>query len=424
MDHFLYRDGALFAEDVPLSRIAAEVGTPAYVYSTATLLHHVNVFHEALEGMPHLICYAVKAASNQALLTLLGKAGCGMDVVSGGEYARARAAGVPGERIVFSGVGKTREEMRAALAGGIRQFNVESLPELLALSQVAQEMGVVAPIALRVNPDVDAKTHAKIATGKSENKFGIPIAEAAEVYAQAAALPGIEVVGVDVHIGSQLTDLAPFEAAFTRVAELTRTLRAAGHQISRLDLGGGLGIPYTRSNSAPPLPFDYGAVIRRTVGDLGCEIEIEPGRLIAGNAGVLLSRVIYDKIGAGRRFLILDAAMNDLIRPAMYEAHHDIVPLTEPAPGVPQICYDIVGPICETGDTFARAREMPPVVPGALVAFRSAGAYGAVMSSEYNSRPLVPEVLVDGDQYAVIRPRPTIEEMIGRDRLPPWLGGA
>ena len=368
--------------------------------------------------MDHLVCYAVKAASNQAILRTLADLGAGMDVVSGGEYARARAAGVPGERIVFSGVGKTRDEMRLALEGGIRQVNVESEPELRALSEVAESVGVSVPITVRVNPDVDAKTHAKIATGKSENKFGIPIARARAVYAEAAALPGIEVVGIDVHIGSQLTDLEPFRLAYRKVAELTAILRADGHDIRRLDLGGGLGIPYTRSNEAPPLPLEYGAMIREELGHLGCEIEIEPGRLIVGNAGILVSQVVYVKEGEGRDFLILDAAMNDLIRPAMYDAHHDIVPVIEPAPGVAQAPHDVVGPVCESGDTFARARMLPPLAEGDLVAFRSAGAYGAVMASEYNTRPLIPEVLVNGRDFAVIRARPTFDEMINRDTIP------
>jgi diaminopimelate decarboxylase len=421
MDHFTYRGGILHAEDVALPEIAAVVGTPVYVYSTATLTRHYRVFEEALAGLDHVICYAMKANSNLAVLRLMASLGAGMDVVSEGEYRRARAAGVPGERIVFSGVGKTRAEMRLALQHGIRQFNVESEPELAALSEVASGMGVVAPVALRVNPDVDARTHAKIATGKSENKFGIPITRARTVYAEAARLPGIAVVGIDVHIGSQLTELAPYEAAFRKLAELTVALRADGHDIRRLDLGGGLGIPYRRSNEAPPLPFDYGEVVRRTVGHLGCEIEIEPGRLIAGNAGVLLSRVIYLKHGEGRDFVILDAAMNDLVRPAMYDAWHDIVPVTEPPAGVEMAEADVVGPVCETGDTFARARPLPPLGPGDLVAFRSAGAYGAVMASEYNSRPLVPEVLVHGDHYAVVRARPSFDEMLERDTIPDWL---
>ncbi|WP_411352227.1 diaminopimelate decarboxylase [Leisingera aquaemixtae] len=421
MDHFLYRDGALFAEDVPISEIAAAVGTPFYVYSTATLLRHFRLFDEALEGTDHLVCFAMKAASNQAILKTLAQAGAGMDVVSQGEYLRARAAGVPGDRIVFSGVGKTAEEIRVAITGGIRQFNVESEPEMEVISAVAEALGTKAPITIRVNPDVDAKTHAKIATGKSENKFGIPIARAREVYARAAALPGLEVVGIDVHIGSQLTDLEPFRLAYQKVAELTDALRADGHDIRRLDLGGGLGIPYERSNSAPPLPVEYGAMVKETLGHLGCEIEIEPGRLIAGNAGQLVSKVIYVKSGEGRDFLILDAAMNDLIRPAMYEAHHDIIPVEEPAAGVESRPYDIVGPVCETGDTFAKQRDLPPLSAGDLVSFRSAGAYGAVMASEYNSRPLIPEVLVHGDQFAVIRRRPDYEEMINRDTIPEWL---
>ena len=421
MDHFLYRDGVLHAEDVPLAEIARAVGTPFYCYSTATLTRHFRLFDEALDGMEHLVCYAMKAASNQAILRTLAGLGAGMDVVSGGEYMRARAAGVPGERIVFSGVGKTRDEMRLALEGGIRQFNVESEPEMRALSEVAVSLGVVAPITVRVNPDVDAKTHAKIATGKSENKFGIPISRASAVYAEAAALPGLEVIGIDVHIGSQLTELEPFRQAYQKVADLTEELRGEGHDIRRLDLGGGLGIPYTRSNEAPPLPTEYGALIRETLGHLGCEIEIEPGRLVAGNAGILVSEVIYVKEGEGRDFLILDAAMNDLIRPAMYDAHHDIIPVVQPAPGVEQTPYDVVGPVCESGDTFARGRMLPPLAEGELVAFRSAGAYGAVMSSEYNTRPLIPEVLVNGREFAVIRARPTFDEMINRDTIPEWL---
>ena len=421
MDHFLYRNGQLFAEDVPVAEITASVGTPVYIYSTATLLRHFNLFDQALAGMPHLVCFAMKSLSNVAVLRVLGQAGAGIDVVSVGEYLRAKAAGVPGERIVFSGVAKTREEMRIALEGGIRQFNVESEPEMEALSEVASALGVVAPIAVRVNPDVDAKTHAKIATGKSENKFGIPIAKARDVYARAAALPGIKIVGIDVHIGSQLTDLEPFRLAYRKVAALTEALRADGHQIERLDLGGGLGIPYERSNAAPPLPEDYGRMIAEEVGHLGCEIEIEPGRLIAGNAGLMVSEIIYVKEGEGRDFLILDSAMNDLVRPAMYDAHHDIVPVVEAAAGAEQRPYDVVGGICETGDTFARGRMMPPVKAGDLVAFRSAGAYGAVMASEYNTRPLIPEVLVNGDQFAVIRERPSFDEIINRDKIPDWL---
>ena len=421
MDHFLYKNGVLHAEDVPVPEIAAAVGSPFYCYSAATLTRHYTLFDDALAGMDHLVCYAMKSNSNLAVLKLMGDLGAGIDVVSIGEYLKARAAGVPGGRIVFSGVGKTRREMRVALEGGIRQFNVESEPEMEALNDVALSLGVVAPITIRVNPDVDAKTHAKIATGKKENKFGIPIGRARDVYSRAARLKGLDVVGIDVHIGSQLTDLEPFELAYSKVAELTAQLRADGHDIRRLDLGGGLGIPYERSNVAPPLPIEYGEVIKRTVGDLGCEIEIEPGRLISGNAGIMVSEVIYVKSGEDRDFLILDSAMNDLIRPAMYESHHDIVPVIEAAPGTEPATYDIVGPICESGDTFAKHRTMAKMNAGDLVVFRSAGAYGAVMASEYNSRPLIPEVLVSGDQFAVIRARPSFEEMINRDTIPEWL---
>lgn len=421
MDHFIYQNGVLMAEGVPVAEIAAAVGTPVYVYSTATLVRHYGVFDAALAGMDHLICFALKANGNLAVVRTLAALGAGADVVSGGELRRALAAGVPPGKIVFSGVGKTAEEIAFALDAGIGQFNVESEPELALLDQIAQGRGLRAPMALRVNPDVDAKTHAKISTGKAEDKFGVPIARARAVYARAAAMAGIEVIGVDVHIGSQLTDLAPFEAAFTKVAELTGQLRADGHTIRRLDLGGGLGIPYRASNEAPPLPFDYGTVIRRTVGDLGAQVVIEPGRLIVGNAGILVASVLYAKPGEGRDFLILDAGMNDLVRPAMYDAWHDIVPLVEPSPGAALAPMDVVGPVCETGDRFAIGRSLPPLGPGDLVAFRSAGAYGAVMASEYNARPLVPEVLVNGAAFAVIRPRPTYEEMLARDMMPNWL---
>lgn len=421
MDHFNYIDGQLCAEDVPLAQIAAQVGTPVYVYSAATLSRHFNLFRQALDWTDHLVCFAVKSNSNLAVLKLLGEMGAGMDVVSGGEYARARAAGVPGGRIVFSGVGKTLAEMRMAIEGGIRQFNIESEPEMEALSALAVSMGVEVPIAIRVNPDVDAKTHEKIATGKAENKFGIPISRAREVYAHAARLPGLRVVGVDVHIGSQLTDLEPFRQAYAKVADLTRALRADGHGIVRLDLGGGLGIPYQRDNNAPPLPIEYGQVIRETVGDLGCEIEIEPGRNIAGNAGVLLTQVIYVKRGEDRDFLIVDGAMNDLLRPAMYGAYHDIVPVVQPPLGADVSPFDVVGPVCETGDTFRKGVDLPAMAAGDLVAFRSAGAYGAVMASEYNTRPLVPEVLVAGDKWAVIRARPALAEILARDTIPEWM---
>lgn len=421
MDHFLYRDGRLMAEDVPVGEIARSVGTPFYLYSSATLVRHYGLFAQALAPLPHKVCFAVKALSNQAVLRLLAGLGAGMDVVSTGEYLRARAAGVPPGHIVFSGVGKTREEIRRALEGGLCQFNAESEAELQAISDVAAAMGAEAPVAIRVNPDVDAHTHAKISTGRSEDKFGIPLARAPGAYAMAARLPGLRVVGIDVHIGSQLTDLAPFEAAFRKVAALVPALRAEGHAIERLDLGGGLGIPYAQAGDAPPLPLEYGAMIRRVLGNLGCMIVIEPGRLIAGNAGLLVASVVRVKRGEGRDFLILDAAMNDLVRPAMYDAFHEIVPVNAAEAGAPLAPFDVVGPVCETGDTFARARALPPLAEGDLVAFRSAGAYGAVMASEYNSRPLVPEVLVRGDQFAVIRPRPGYDEMIARDRIPEWM---
>ena len=421
MDHFAYIQGRLNAEEVPIERIAEAVGTPFYVYSTATLERHYRVFDEALAGTEHLIAYSLKANGNVAVIATLARLGAGADVVSGGELMRALAAGVPPSRVVFSGVGKTAGEMRQGLEAGIRQFNVESEPELEVLDAVARSIGKVAPVTVRVNPDVDARTHDKIATGKAENKFGVPILRAREVYARARAMAGIEIVGIDVHIGSQLTDLAPYEAAFTKVAALAVVLRADGHDIRRLDLGGGLGIPYRRTNEAPPLPFAYGALIERTVGHLGCEIQIEPGRLIVGNAGLLVARVIYRKAGEGRDFLIVDAAMNDLIRPAMYDAWHDIVPVVEPGPDARVGPVDVVGPVCETADTFARGREMPHLAAGNLLALRSAGAYGAAMSSEYNTRPLIPEVLVNGGRFAVIRERPTYAEMLARDTMPAWL---
>lgn len=421
MDHFIYRNGILHAEDVAITEIAAAVGTPFYVYSQATLTRHFRVFDEALNGMNHLICYAMKANSNIAILKILGDLGAGMDVVSGGEYLRAKAAGISGDKIVFSGVGKTREEMALAIKNGIRQFNVESEAELKVLNEVALSLGAIAPITLRVNPDVDAKTHAKIATGKSENKFGIPISKAQEVYSIAASMEAIDVVGIDVHIGSQLTDLEPFRLAYKKVAELTKVLRQDGHNIRRLDLGGGLGIPYESSNQSPPLPEDYAKVIHETVGDLDCEIEIEPGRLLTGNAGLMVSSVIYNKSGEGRDFMIVDAAMNDLIRPALYEAYHEIIPVIESNENSETQDYDIVGPVCETGDTFANKRALTPVADGEMVAFRSAGAYGAVMASEYNTRPLIPEILVHGDQFSIIRDRPSIEAIIKRDIIPDWL---
>ncbi len=421
MDHFIYRDGALYAEEVPVQEVAASVGTPFYLYSTATLTRHYRLFDDGLGSLDHLICYAVKANSNQAVLKILTNLGAGMDVVSGGEYARARAAGAPSDRIVFSGVGKTRAEMEQVLAGGIRQINLESEPEMELLSQVAASMGLTVPVAFRINPDVDAGTHDKITTGRAEDKFGIPANRALDAYKSAASRPGLKVVGIDVHIGSQLTDLAPYEEAFRLVAALTDRLRSNGHEISRLDLGGGLGIPYRRSNDAPPLPVEFCDLVKRTIGHLNCEVEIEPGRLIAGNAGILVTRLLYVKSGEDRNFMILDSAMNDLVRPAMYSSYHEIVPVLEPAPGADLRPYDIVGPVCESGDTFAKQRAMPPLASGDLVVFRSAGAYGAVMASEYNTRPLVPEVLVDGDRFAVVRVRPTFDEILRRDIIPEWL---
>ena len=419
MDHFNYRNGQLYAEDVSVDEIAASVGTPFYVYSTATLERHFKLFDDALDGMDHCICYAMKAASNQAILKTLGNLGAGMDVVSGGEYRRAIAAGIPPEKVVFSGVGKTLEEITLALQSGIRQFNVESDSELAQISEIASSMGKMAPIAIRINPDVDAQTHEKIATGKAENKFGIPLSRAREVYSKASKMPGISVVGIDLHIGSQLTDLKPFEEAYQKLADLTQILRQDGHKIKRLDLGGGLGIPYDKNKSAPPLPVEYGKMVRKVLGHLECEIEIEPGRLIVGNAGILVSSVLGIKNGDNRNFLILDAAMNDLIRPAMYDAYHDIIPVKQPSSD--EAVYDVVGPVCETGDTFAKKRTMPELSENDLVAFRSAGAYGAVMSSEYNTRPLIPEVMVNKNEFSIIRKRPSYQEIIDRDIIPTWL---
>ena len=419
MDHFNYRNGQLYAEDVSVAEIATSVGTPFYVYSTATLARHFQLFDEALDGMDHCICYAMKAASNQAILKTLGNLGAGMDVVSGGEYRRALSAGIPPEKVVFSGVGKTLEEITLALKNGIRQFNVESDSELEQISSIASSMDKIAPIAVRINPDVDAQTHEKIATGKAENKFGIPLSRAREVYSKASQMPGINIVGIDLHIGSQLTDLKPFKKAYQKLADLTQVLRQDGHKIKRLDLGGGLGIPYEKNKSAPPLPVEYGKMVKEVLGHLDCEIEIEPGRLIVGNAGILVSSVLGVKIGDNRNFLILDAAMNDLIRPAMYDAYHDIIPVRQPSS--PEAVYDVVGPVCETGDTFAKKRTMPKLTESDLVAFRSAGAYGAVMSSEYNTRPLIPEVMVNKNEFSIIRKRPSYEEIIDRDIIPNWL---
>jgi diaminopimelate decarboxylase len=420
MNFFNYKDGVLCAESVRLDLLAEKVGTPFYCYSAATLERHYKVFAGALPS-GSLIAFSVKANGNLAVLKTLAKLGAGADVVSGGELAKARAAGIPGEKIVFSGVGKTREEMRAALDADIVQFNVESEPELVALDEVARSMGKRAPVTLRINPDVDAKTHAKITTGTSETKFGIPFVHAREAYAHAATLTGIEIVGIDVHIGSQITDLEPFETAFSRVGELVTTLRADGHGITRLDLGGGLGVPYAHDNLPPPDPAAYGAMVTRVTKDFGCRLMFEPGRLIAANAGVLVSRVIYVKRGDAKTFLIIDAGMNDLIRPAMYDAHHEIQAVVEPAPGSPRPNYDVVGPVCETSDLFAADRALPELKSGDLVAILSAGAYGAVMGSDYNARPLAPEVLVRGEEWGIVRPRESHADLIAKDRIPDWL---
>ena len=422
MHHFAYRNGVLHAEDISLPAVAAEVETPFYCYSSATLRRHFEVFRSAFADMPDLVCFAMKANSNQAVLQTLAKLGAGMDVVSEGELRRARAAGVPGERITFSGVGKTAREIALALDEKILCFNVESEPELLAISAIAQQKGVTAPISIRVNPDVDARTHHKISTGKSENKFGIPISRAREVYAQAAHLPGLRVTGVDMHIGSQITDLEPFDNAFALLAEFVRALRADGHAIDHVDLGGGLGIPYREGEDPDAYhPERYAEVVRRHAKALGCQLVFEPGRLIVGNAGVLITKVIYVKRGEGKTFVIVDAAMNDLVRPTLYEAHHDVKLVREPAADAPTHKADVVGPVCETGDYLALARDLPELAPGDLISIMSAGAYGAVQAGTYNSRLLVPEVLVNGADWAVIRPRGSYEELIALDRIPAWL---
>jgi len=422
MHHFTYRDRILNAEDVPLPRIADEVGTPFYCYSTATLTRHYQVLDQALAGTDHLICYAVKANSNQAVLATMARLGAGMDVVSEGELRRARAAGVPAGKIIFAGVGKTRQEMAYALSANILSFNVESPAELHTLSEVAAGMGCTARIALRVNPDVDAKTHAKISTGKYDNKFGIPFSDAVAIYAEAASLPGIRVSGVHMHIGSQITDLGPFDQAFTLLSQLVTTLRAAGHDLTHLDLGGGLGVPYRGTNDVPPHPDEYAAVVRRCLGGLGLKLVFEPGRMIAANAGILVACTIYGKRTPTKTFTIVDAAMNDLIRPTLYDAYHDVWPVIEPPAGVDLVEQDVVGPVCESGDYLTETRRLPPFAPGDLMAFMSAGAYGAVMASTYNTRPLVPEVLVNGPEFSIVRPRQTVEELIAMDRIPPWLG--
>lgn len=426
MDHFDYRDGELWCEDVALSAIAKAVGTPVYVYSSATLERHFNVFQDAFKGLgvgEPLVAYAVKANSNLSVLSTLAAQGAGADTVSEGEVRRALAAGIPPSRIVFSGVGKTAAELAFAVQTGVCEINVESEPELDLLAKVAARLGKRQAIAIRVNPDVSAGGHAKIATGKSENKFGVSFAEALRLYAKAESLPSIHAAGVACHIGSQITDLTPMREAFAKMRGLVENLRQHGHKVERLDLGGGLGVPYF-NQPTPPAPDAFAAMVAEVTQGLNVQLAFEPGRLIAANAGVLVSEVIHvHERPEGRRFLVIDAGMNDLIRPAMYDAYHAISPLKEPAQDAGLMTYDVVGPVCETGDTFTRDRDLPPLGAGDLVAFLSAGAYGAAMSSEYNSRPLVPEVLVKGDHYAVIRPRPTYEEMLAREPMAPWLKG-
>jgi diaminopimelate decarboxylase len=427
MHHFAYRGGVshknvLHAEEVDLCDLAAAVGTPFYCYSAATLERHYRVFADAFAGTPGtLVCYSVKANSNLGVLATLERLGAGMDVVSEGELRRALAVKVPPERIVFSGVGKTQAEMAFALDAGIFAFNVESEPELRALSEAAEARGRAARVAFRVNPDVDAKTHHKIATGKAENKFGVPFAEAPALYALASRLPGIEPCGVHMHIGSQITELAPFRNAFALLRELVATLRGEGFNIAFVNLGGGLGIPYRSDQPAPPLPEDYAKLVAEEVGGLGLRLLFEPGRMIAGNAGILVTRVLYVKRGASKTFTIVDAAMNDLLRPTLYEAYHEIMPVTEPAPGTASVVTDVAGPVCETGDYFALTRALPELQAGDLISVMTAGAYGAVLASEYNSRLLVPEVLVAGNRYSVTRPRPSYDDMLAKERLPDWL---
>jgi len=419
MDHFQIRDGVLHAEDVPLTRLAAEAGTPIYVYSAATIERHVRVFREALSGVSDpWIAFAVKANPNRAVLATLAKAGLGADVVSGGELLRALGAGIQAEKIVFSGVGKTAEEMRLGLERGIGQFNLESLEEAEMLSEVAAGMGLVPKVAFRINPNVDAGTHSKISTGRADDKFGIAYDRAAAAFARAAALPGLDPVCVAVHIGSQLTDLAPMRAAFERVGQLIRDLRAAGHNILRADLGGGLGVPYNPAVPAPPAPADYGAMVAEVTEGWGVQLMFEPGRVIVGNAGIMLTRVIRVKEGATYPFVVVDAGMNDLLRPSLYDAWHNIRAVE---PTGETFVANIVGPICETGDTFARAREMDQVKAGDLVVFMTAGAYGATMANTYNSRGLVPEAMVNGGDWAIVRERQPVEALIEADRLPPWL---
>ena len=421
MHHFAYRDGVLHAEAVNLVTIAKAVETPFYCYSSATLERHYKVFAEAFADVRALVCYALKANSNQAVIKTLAALGAGADVVSEGELKRARAAGIAPQKIMFSGIGKTARELALAVDEGILCVNVESEAEIGALSAIAAAKGRVANISVRVNPDVDARTHAKIATGKAENKFGIPISRAREVYADAAKLPGVKITGVDMHIGSQITELKPFQDAFALLTDFVRTLRADGHSIEHVDLGGGLGIPYRDDNEQPPSPDAYADLVKRATRGLDCTLIFEPGRLICGNAGVLVTRVLYVKRGEAKTFVIVDAAMNDLIRPTLYDAHHEIWPVGEPAGGAGRIVADVVGPVCETGDFFALGRQMTEPKPGDLLAVMTAGAYGAVQAGTYNTRPLVPEVMVRERDWALVRRRVAADELIALDRLPPWL---
>jgi diaminopimelate decarboxylase len=421
MHHFDYRGGVLSAEAVSLPALAQSVGTPFYCYSTATLERHYKVFAAAFAGVDALVCYAMKANSNQAVIATLAKLGAGADVVSGGELKRARSAGVPADKIMFSGIGKTADELAAAIDEGILCINVESEPELELLSSIALSKGRTAPISIRVNPDIDPKTHHKIATGKAENKFGIPISRAREVYARAAKLKGVKVAGVDMHIGSQITDLDPFGDAFTLLAEFVRELRGDGHTISHVDLGGGLGIPYRDDNEPPPRPEAYAELVKRATRDLNCRLIFEPGRLLVGNAGILVTRVLFVKHGEAKNFIVVDAAMNDLIRPTLYDAHHEIWPVAQPAASARRIRADVVGPVCESGDFLALGRDLPEPKAGDLLAVMSAGAYGAVQAGTYNTRALVPEVLVKGAEWAVVRPRLEVDQLIALDRMPAWL---
>jgi diaminopimelate decarboxylase len=421
MHHFAYRDRVLHAEAVNLVALADTLGTPFYCYSSATIERHYNVFAAAFADIDALVCYALKANSNQAVVATLARLGAGADVVSEGELLRARAAGVPTQRIVFSGVGKTARELALAVEHGILSVNVESESELELLAALATAKSRTADVSIRVNPDVDPKTHAKIATGKAENKFGIPISRARDVYARAAKLKGVRAIGVDMHIGSQIIDLQPFRDAFALLADFVGVLRADGHSISHIDVGGGLGVPYREDNEPPPDPNAYAAIVKSATRNLGCRVILEPGRLIVGNAGILVTRVLHLKHGGAKTFVVVDAGMNDLIRPTLYDAHHDIRPLREPAPADRRIIADVVGPVCESGDYFALERELAAPAAGDYLALMTAGAYGATQSGTYNSRPLVPEVLVRKGEWAVVRPRQTLEDLIALDRLPPWL---